>query len=320
MAHTVSPLVEPLAIMGPLCSLLDDDEVVEISLNANHKLWVLRFGSSSREESEWTAADAERLIRWCAARADSIIDHDRPIASMTLPGYPHRIEALLPPVVTAPVFSIRRHTDVPVDLESFSWAGVGECMRRNGLRPELPGKPRHRARNSVDAGFVRRLLSDRKNLVIAGATGSGKTTFANACLRELARIVPAARVVLIEDTPELQSELPNTVFLRTSATVDQRRLLVSTLRLAPDRIVVGECRDGPAAMTLLRAWNTGHAGGITTVHANSAREVFARLDMLCSEVAATSQERLIRTVLDAVIFLDRDTERPVVREILEVSP
>ena len=159
-------------------------------------------------------------------------------------------------------------------------------VRRNGLRPQLPGKPRRRARNECCAGFVRRLLSGRKNLVIAGATGSGKTTFANACLRELARVAPTTRVVLIEDTPELQSELPNTVFLRTSATVDQRRLLVSTLRLAPDRIVVGECRDGPAAMTLLRAWNTGHAGGITTVHANSAREVVPRLDMLCSEVAA----------------------------------
>ena len=320
MTDTVSPLVEPLAIMGPLTNLLQDDEVVEISLNSDQKLWVSRFGSPSCEEGEWAAAEAERMIRWCASRDDSVIDRNTPIASMMLPCHPHRIEALLPPVVTSPVFSIRRHTDVPVDLESFSWAGDGERMRRNGLRPQLPGKPRHRARNSVDAGFVRRLLSVRKNLVIAGATGSGKTTFANACLRELARVAPTARVVLIEDTPELQSELPNTVYLRTSATVDQRRLLVSTLRLAPERIVVGECRDGPAAMTLLRAWNTGHAGGITTVHANSAREVFARLDMLCSEVAATSQERLIRTVLDAVIFLDRDTERPVVREILEVSP
>ena len=236
-----------------------------------------------------------------------------------LPGYPHRIEALLPPVVAAPVFSIRRHTNMPVDLESFSWPDDAERKPGKGSRPQLPGQPRRRARNGSGADFVRRLLSGRKNLVIAGATGSGKTTFANACLRELARVAPSVRVVLIEDTPELQSELPNTVFLRTSATVDQRRLLVSTLRLAPDRIVVGECRDGPAAMTLLRAWNTGHAGGITTVHANSAREVVPRLDMLCSEVAATSQEKLIRAALDAVVFLERDTERPVVREILEIS-
>ena len=302
MAGTVSPLPAPLAITGPLAGLLDDGEVVEISLNSDQKLWVVRFGSPSREEGAWTAADAERLIRWCASRSDSIIDSNTPIASMVLPGHPHRIEALLPPVVAAPVFSIRRHTDVPVDLESFSWGcgSMEERMERTGV--------------------IRRLLGDRKNLVICGATGSGKTTFANACLRELARIAPATRVVLIEDTPELRSELANTVCLRTSATVDQRRLLVSTLRLAPDRIVVGECRDGPAAMTLLRAWNTGHAGGITTVHANNAGEVVPRLDMLCSEVAATSQERLIRNALDAVIFLERDTDRPVVRDILEVSP
>ena len=302
MSHTVSPLGAPLAILGPLRDLLHDDDVVEISLNSDQKIWVSRFGSPSVHETDWRADDAERLIRWCASRDDSIIHHDTPIASLMVPGYPHRIEALLPPVVSGPLFSIRRHTDVPVDLESFSW-GCGsedERMRKTG--------------------FVRRLLSDRKNIVIAGATGSGKTTFANACLRALARIAPAARVVLIEDTPELQSELPNTVFLRTSATVDQRRLLVSTLRLAPERIVVGECRDGPAAMTLLRAWNTGHAGGITTVHANSAQEVVPRLDMLCSEVAATSQEKLIRAALDAVIFLARDTDRPVVREILEISP
>lgn len=320
MPDTVSPLVAPLAIMGPLANLLHDEEVVEISLNSDQKLWIVRFGSPSCEEGAWTAGDAERMIRWCASRSDSIIDSNTPIASMMLPGYPHRIEALLPPVVAAPVFSIRRHTHVPVDLETFSWPGDAERMARTGSRPQSPGQPRRRARDNKCAGFVKRLLSQRKNLVIAGATGSGKTTFANACLRALARTDPTARVVLIEDTPELQSDLPNTVFLRTSATVDQHRLLVSTLRLAPERIVVGECRDGPAAMTLLRAWNTGHGGGITTVHANSAKEVVPRLDMLCSEVAATSQEKLIRAALDAVIFLDRDIGRPVVREILEISP
>ena len=302
MADTVSPLPAPLAIMGPLRDLLHDNDVVEISLNSDQKLWVSRFGTPSSNEGDWQADDAERLIRWCASRDDSIIDRSCPIASMMLPGYPHRIEALVPPVVAAPVFSIRRHTDVPVDLTSFTWGS--DCPDDDHEKIDV----------------VQDLIADRKNLVIAGATGSGKTTFANACLRALNRIAPAARVVLIEDTPELQSELPNSVFLKTSATVDQRRLLVSTLRLAPDRIIVGECRDGPAAMTLLRAWNTGHAGGITTVHANSAREVVPRLDMLCSEVAATSQEKLIRAALDAVIFLERSDSRPVVCEILEISP
>ena len=156
-------------------------------------------------------------------------------------------------------------------------------------------------------------------MVVCGATGSGKTSFANACLRVIACVRPRERVVIIEDTPELRSELLNTVSLRTSDTVDQQRLLVSTLRLAPDRIIVGECRDGAAALTMLRAWNTGHRGGITTLHANAAGEVVSRLDMLCSEVAATSQEKLIRSTIDVVVYLERGAGRPVVREILEVK-
>ena len=184
-------------------------------------------------------------------------------------------------------------------LDAFRWAAGGHA---DGGADRIP--------EAVGAG---------RNIVIAGATGSGKTAFANACLGELARQMPDARTVIIEDTPELRAPLPNTVRLRTSETVDQHRLLVSTLRLAPDRIVLGECRDGAAALTLLKAWNTGHRGGMTTLHANGAEEVAARLDMLCSEVAATSQLKLIRATLDVVVFLERGAGRPVVREILEVS-
>lgn len=215
-----------------------------------------------------------------------------------VPGFSHRIEALLPPVVEAPVFSIRRHTDrTAIGLDSFDWA-IPDDM------------------HVIAQAFV----AERRNLVVAGATGSGKTTFANACLAELAEASPAERVVLIEDTPELQSGLANTVALRTSRTVDQQQLLVSTLRLAPDRIVLGECRDGGAALTLLKAWNTGHRGGLTTLHANGASEVVPRLDILCSEVAVTSQDRLIRSTIDVVVFLERGAGRPAIREIQEIEP
>lgn len=215
-----------------------------------------------------------------------------------VPGFPHRIEALLPPVVEAPVFSIRRHTDrAAIGFDSFDWA-IPDDM------------------HIIAQAFV----AERRNLVVAGSTGSGKTTFANACLAALAEASPAERVVLIEDTPELQSGLANTVALRTSRTVDQQQLLVSTLRLAPDRIVLGECRDGGAALTLLKAWNTGHRGGLTTLHANGASEVVPRLDILCSEVAVTSQDRLIRSTIDVVAFLERGAGRPAVREIQEIEP
>ena len=295
MATSVSPTSEAEAILGPVYDLLNDCDVIEISMNADNDVWVARFGNRSRREVSWDAASAERLIRWCVSSSEGIIDSNQPIASMTVPGFSHRIEALLPPVVSAPVFSIRRHTDVVVKLDHFDWS------------------------DSANLALIARSFSaQRRNIVVAGATGSGKTTFANACLAVLAVYRDDERLVVIEDTPELRSGLPNTVYLRTSRTVDQQRLLISTLRLAPDRIVVGECRDGRAALTLLKAWNTGHQGGLTTLHANNASEVVSRLDMLCSEVAVTSQEKLIRSTVDLVVFLDRGAGRPVVREVLEV--
>ena len=295
MAASVSPTSEAEAILGPVHDLLNDCDVMEISMNADNDVWVARFVSGAQREVSWDAASAERLIRWCVSASGGIIDSSQPIASMTVPGFSHRIEVLLPPVVSAPVFSIRRHTDVVVGLDHFDWSDSDDL-----------------------ALIVRSFSAQRRNIVVAGATGSGKTTFANACLGVLAGYRIDERVIVIEDTPELRSGLANTVYLRTSGTVDQQRLLISALRLAPDRIVVGECRDGAAALTLLKAWNTGHPGGLTTLHANNASEVVSRLVMLCSEVAATSQERLIRSTVDLVVFLARGSVRPVVREVLEI--
>ena len=295
MVTSVSPTSEAVAILGPVYDLLNDCDVMEISMNAENDVWVSRFACRPRCEVTWDAASAERLIRWCVSSSGGIIDASQPIASMTVPGFHHRIEALLPPVVDAPVFSIRRHMDVVVKLDHFDWS------------------------DSNDIGRIAHSYSaQRRSIIVAGATGSGKTTFANACLAVLAEYRDDERLVVIEDTPELRSRLRNTVYLRTSRTVDQQRLLISTLRLAPDRIIVGECRDGRAALTLLKAWNTGHRGGLTTLHANNASEVVTRLAMLCSEVAVTSQEKLIRSTIDLVVFLDRGAVRPVVREVLEV--
>ena len=300
-AMTLSRPKEIPAMLRPVNRLLNDPEVIEISLNPDGNLFVERFGSKASIERECGSGEAESLIRWCATGQDRIIEKTSPIVSGVIPGFVHRIEALLPPVVTAPVFSIRRHNESPIDLEMFDW-GTDDP-----------------AETSRMTGMIRCVISGRKNMVICGATGSGKTSFANACLNVMAEICSQERIIVIEDTPELRPGLANTVSLRTSNTIDQQRLLVSTLRLAPDRIIVGECRDGAAALTMLRAWNTGHRGGMTTLHANGAGEVVSRLDMLCSEVATTSQKKLIRSTIDIVVFLERGAGRPVVREILEVK-
>ncbi len=348
-------------ILGPLAQLLDQADVVEISVNADHKVWVERFGQEPEMWSLMNPAVTERFIRWCATWSQASILAERPILSGRIPGTAHRIEALIPPVVEAPAFSIRRHRDQVISLEDFlgpdkapagDQASTGDMpsavdptrVRQEDLtlvRQEdltlvaaqnLPesASPGVDASTSVAAsgetshlipiGSPRRLLSeaiaDRRNILIAGATGSGKTTLLNACLDHLARIEPQTRLITIEDTPEIRVPLKNTLGLRSSEDVAMDRLLVSTLRLAPDRIVVGEVREGAVLMTLIKAWDTGHPGGLTTLHANSAAEVVPRLKMLATEVMASDPTQRLMESLDMIVFLRRGRHRPIVETIV----
>ncbi len=348
-------------ILGPLAQLLDQADVVEISVNADHKVWVERFGQEPEMWSLMNPAVTERFIRWCATWSQASILAERPILSGRIPGTAHRIEALIPPVVEAPAFSIRRHRDQVISLEDFlgpdkasagDQASTGDMpsavdptrVRQEDLtlvRQEdltlvaaqnLPesASPGVDASTSVDAsgetshlipvGSPRRLLSeaiaDQRNILIAGATGSGKTTLLNACLDHLARIEPQTRLITIEDTPEIRVPLKNTLGLRSSPDVSMDRLLVSTLRLAPDRIVVGEVREGAVLMTLIKAWDTGHPGGLTTLHANSAAEVLPRLKMLATEVMASDPTQRLMQSLDMIVFLRRGRHRPIVETIV----
>ena len=152
------------AMLHPVSALLNDPEVIEISLNPDGNMFVQRFGSRTMAERGCSAADAESMIRWCASGQDRIIDRTSPIVSGTVPGFAHRIEALLPPVVLAPVFSIRRHGETPIELSMFDWGTERE--------------------DEIDrmTAMINCIVSARKNMVVCGATGSGKTSFANACL------------------------------------------------------------------------------------------------------------------------------------------
>ena len=158
-------------------------------------------------------------------------------------------------------------------------------------------------------------IAARKNVLIAGATGAGKTTLLNACLGEMERIAPETRLLVIEDTPEIRSPFRNSVALRTSDGVTMDRLLVSALRQAPDRIVVGEVREGSVLLTLVKAWNTGHPGGLVTLHANSADEVIDRLSLLATEVMAADPVPVLMQATDLIVFIHRDTGRPVLSSI-----
>ena len=277
-------------LLGPLADVLDEAATVEISCNPDGAVFVERFGSGPERWGSLEPARTARFVRWCATWSQTVVSDARPILSGRVPGTAHRIEALMPPVTDAPAFSIRRHRDTVPSLR--------ECVPEDAPR-----------------GILEQAIAARKNILIAGATGAGKTTLLNACLGEMARIAPETRLLVIEDTPEIRSPFANSVPLRTADGVTMDRLLVSALRQAPDRIVVGEVREGSVLLTLVKAWNTGHPGGLVTLHANSADEVIDRLSLLATEVMTADPVPVLMQATDLIAFIHRDTGRPVLSSI-----
>ncbi|MNV56076.1 Type IV secretion system protein VirB11 [compost metagenome] len=170
----------------------------------------------------------------------------------------------------------------------------------------------------TQASIIRGAIANRLNIVIAGGTGSGKTTLANAVIAEVVRTAPEDRMVILEDTSEIRCAAENAVSLHTSDSVDMARLLKSTMRLRPDRIIVGEVRDG-AALTLLKAWNTGHPGGVTTIHSNTATSALRRLEQLTAEASHQPMQAVIGEAVDLVIAIERAGRGRRVREVLHVE-
>jgi len=273
--------------MGPsIAAALGDPRVIEIMVNPDGALRVDVLGEGRVDTGIAIPSDqVERIIRLVASHARAEIHRDAPIISAELP--PHaegrageRFEGVLPPIATGPCFSIRKPAERLYRLVDY----VGDGLM------------------SPDAARILSLaVVERRNIVVAGGTSSGKTTLANALLAEMAGL--DERVILIEDTRELQSPAADTVALRTRAgAVTMADLLRSTLRLRPDRIVIGEVR-GPEALDMLKAWNTGHPGGIATVHANSAPAALTRIEQLVQEAVVTVPRRLIAEAVDLIVFI-----------------
>lgn len=268
--------------MGPaIAAALEDPDVIEILLNPDGALWVDRLTSGRcRTGVALSSHDAERIIRVVAAQVGAEVHAGKPILSAELPLTGERFEGLLPPIARAPSFAIRKRAVCTLDLESYVQQG---------------------AMSQAHAAFLRKAVHDRRNILVAGATSTGKTTLANALLREIADT--GDRVVVLEDTIELQCVVEDHVPLRTcSGVASLADLLRSTLRLRPDRIVVGEVR-GPEALDLLKAWGTGHPGGIATIHAGSPEGALARLEQLILEVALTVPRSLIADAVNVVVHL-----------------
>jgi len=268
--------------LGPLLlARLEDPGVAEVMLNPDGRVWIDRFDAGLVDAGlSVSADDAERILRLVAHHVAAEIHAQQPRLSAELPGTGERFEGLMPPLAAAPTFSIRKPASLVFRLDDYVRAGV--MTEREGQ-------------------VLAKAVADRANTLVVGPTSSGKTTLVNALLAEIA--MGGDRVILLEDLRELQCAAVNQVALRTREGVANLTDLVrSSLRLRPDRIIIGEVR-GPEALDLIKAWGTGHPGGVATVHAGSALGALLRLEQLIQEAVVTVPRGLIAETVDVIAVL-----------------
>jgi type IV secretion system protein VirB11 len=305
--------------LGPLvASCLNDSRTEDILLNADSTLWVKRTHGDFEVVGKMTSAQALSAFGTIAAIRDTVINHEYPILETELPTDGSRFEGLIPPVVRQPVFAIRQRPRCVFALTDYETAGIltdkNDALNRRRHRDHFIELVRGKRHIEV----IRAAIEQRKNILVAGSTGSGKTTFINAVLDELAAIYPADRVLIIEDTPELQCNVKNSVALLAVGRVSMLDCLRACMRLKPTRIVVGEVR-GAEALSMLKAWNTGHPGGAASVHANDARGALIRLESLVAEATEAPQQQLIAEAVNVVVFVDCEPTIKAARTVREVA-
>ncbi|MDP2139177.1 MAG: P-type conjugative transfer ATPase TrbB [Gammaproteobacteria bacterium] len=268
--------------MGPLiAAALEDPDVVEVMLNPDGTLWIDRLSTGRAATGDsLSAADGERIIRLVAAHVGTEVHRGRPLLTAELPETGERFEGILPPAAPGPAFALRKRTVGVIGLADYVSDGI---------------------LSSEQAEFLRRAVRERQNILIVGGTSTGKTTLANALLAEIAST--GDRVLVLEDTVELQCAARDHVPLRTLAgVVSMTELVRATMRLRPDRVIVGEVRGGEA-LDLIKVWGTGHPGGISTLHASSAHGALLRLEQLILEVALTPPRALIAEAVNVIVFI-----------------
>ena len=288
-----------LAMSLTIRNALTDPLVVEVMVNSDGKIWLDRIGEGRIDTGERLTPDqAETVIRVIANHIREVATAANPMISGVLPETGERFQGMLPPLVRAPSFTIRKRPEIIYTLNDYVERGI---------------------MTDGQADALRQAVAQRANILIAGGTGSGKTTLANAILIDPA--FKSDRVVLIEDTPELQCSADDRLELLTKRTVPPvtiQDLVKATLRLRPDRIIIGEVRDG-AALDMLEAWNTGHPGGLCTLHANSATDALNRIEDLVGRVTARIPIRAIVSAINVIVYIRRTAEGRRVEEIVRVT-
>lgn len=280
-----------------ILSLLSDDSVIEIMLNSDSKLWVERLGEPMAFVDNFSPIRAQSIIGSVAAFLDTKANADKPILECELPVDGSRFEALLPPLVAHPTFTIRKKAIKIFTLQDYF---DSQIITEHQLQT------------------LQSAIHERKNILVVGGTGSGKTTFCNAIIDSISKLTPDDRIIIIEDTAELQCSSKNKAILRSNENITMLSLLKATMRLRPDRIIVGEVRGGEA-LSLLKAWNTGHPGGIATVHANSALAGLTRIEQLIAEVSNNPQPAVIAEAINLIVFIQKTPKGRIVKEIMSVE-
>jgi type IV secretion system protein TrbB len=279
----------------PLAALLADERVIEIMGNPDGRIWVDRLGEDlAPSDVRMSPTEVERFLRLVASETLVELNAQHPSLSAKLPPpWGARLQAAIPPIVDAPAFALRKPARLVFSLDDYVAGGIVTPAQRHALA------------SAVHA---------RDNILVGGGTGSGKTTFANALLKVIAEDT-SDRVHIVEDTPELQCSAPNKLQVLIQPGVHGwRDAIAAAMRFRPDRILVGEVRDG-AALELLKAWNTGHPGGIATIHANDTAAMLDRLCQLIEEVVHPAPRALVAQTVQVCVHIARDKSHPSGRRL-----
>lgn len=286
-----------------LQELVEDNEITEIMINGPDNIFIEKHGKISKWEQKFESKKKlEDVIQQIVSGANRIVNEASPIVDARLPGG-SRVNVVLPPIaINGPIVTIRKFPENPITISKLIQIG--------SITEEV-------------AEFLKKLVVSGYNIFVSGSTGSGKTTFLNA----LSNYIPKEeRIITIEDSAELQiKEIPNLVRLEMrNANVEGnheisiRDLIKSSLRMRPDRIIVGEIRDG-AALDLLTAYNSGHDGSLSSGHANSPSDMLSRLETLvlfATDIPLMAVRKQVASAIDIIVHLGRLRDKT--RKVLEV--
>ena len=286
---------------GPVfMGAMRDPLTVEVMLNADGKLWQERLGESMNEIGEIRSIQAQAILKSVASFHGLVVTRESPRLECEWPLDMSRFAGQLPPVVREVTFAIRKKASAVFTLDQYVEKGIMTAAQADALRAAI---------------------RNHRNILVVGGTGTGKTTLLNAIIFEMVAQNRTERFVTIEDTAELQCSAPNKVQYYTCATTSLTDLVKGTLRMRPDRILVGEVRDG-AALDLLDVWNTGHEGGVATLHANNANAGLTRLRSLITrnKAAPAEIEPLIGEAVHVVVHIARTPNKSRrIQEILAID-